>query len=369
MRKYLYPIFTILFFTNFLMAQSAPEPCDLQVRIGISICIDAPGCIIFQASPIGGTPPFTYEWENGVTTQSNPYFNPTNPYQGTCEAVTVTDVNGCTAKTGLIFNAGQTPPDFGLTPDTIIVEGTPINFDVSDNDTLPGVNYELVQSPTYGEVTFDGNGQGTYTPDTDYCGPDYFTYLVVDDSCHYSENITVTVFNGPCDKVFVTSSDCNNGCTGSAFFYHQGVFIPPLNYNWSNGGTDRTVSGLCSGNAAVTVTDDIGNSMVYQFVIEDRALEITIDGIDVACQSSRIRLSPVYSQTTGEDLFFTWSGPGIYSTIQHDTTQLVRLGQPNDDNIFQLITSASNGCTDTAFHTVTVLESPYITICFVRLIR
>ena len=99
-------------------------------------------------------------------------------------------------------------------------------------------------------------------------------YFVFDNNCHYSESVTVDIFNGPCAKIFLTSNDCNNVCTGSAFFYNQGIFTPPLTYNWSNGGTDESVDGLCAGTTELTVTDALGASDVYQVEVENAVLQL-----------------------------------------------------------------------------------------------
>ncbi|MFK8007155.1 MAG: cohesin domain-containing protein [Saprospiraceae bacterium] len=347
-------------FANLAYAQILPEPCDFQVEIGVGICLDPPGCIIFKANPIGGTPPYTYEWDNGKTTKNNGFFNGVNPYQGTCEVVTVTDSKGCVAVAGKIHDF-VADPVYILIPDTINADGTPTNFDVSTNDVSQIANYELAQPPSFGTITFDNNGQGIYTPDPNACGSDYFRYYAFSNDCHYSDLVTVDIFNGPCAKIFLTSNDCNNACTGSAFFYNQGIFTPPLTYSWSNGGTDESIDGLCAGTTELTVTDALGASDIYQIIVDDVFMDVSINAMDEACQNTKIHLTPSYSQSPSGDLNFTWSGNGIGSYIQFDTSLIVYPGHPDStNNIFQLILNSSNGCSDTAFHNVNVLESPYV---------
>ncbi|MFK7775639.1 MAG: T9SS type A sorting domain-containing protein [Saprospiraceae bacterium] len=349
-----------ILFTNYIFAQAFPEPCDFQVEISNAICFDPPGCVVFKANPVGGTQPFTYEWSNGVTSKNNVYFNPNNSYMGTCEVVTVTDSKGCVAINGKIWD-NIVDPVYLLIPDTIYPGGTPTNFDVSINDISQVNNYEISQPPSFGTITFNNNGQGIYTPDADACGPDYFRYFVFDNSCNYSDLVTVDIFNGPCAKIFLNSNDCNNACTGSAFFYNQEVLTPPLTYNWSNGGTDASVDNLCMGTTELTVTDALGASDVYQIEVENASLDVSIIAVDESCQTTKIHLTPSYSQSPEGELDFKWSGNNVYSYIQFDTTLFANPGHPDSiDNIFQLIINSSNGCSDTAFHNVNVLESPRI---------
>lgn len=49
-------------------------------------------------------------------------------------------------------------------------------FELYSSDKPEGTLYEVTTQPANGMVTFDGDGNFVYTPDTDYTGPDYFYY-------------------------------------------------------------------------------------------------------------------------------------------------------------------------------------------------
>lgn len=67
-------------------------------------------------------------------------------------------------------------------------------------------------------------------------------------------------------KATITSSNsgcnpANGACNGQATAIPSG-FFPPFTYNWSNGQTNATASGLCGGSYSVTVSDSIGNMVI-----------------------------------------------------------------------------------------------------------
>src|SRR5262249_46858439 len=60
---------------------------------------------------------------------------------------------------------------------TVSVPGLLANDSDVDGDPLTSV---LVSNPTHGTLTLNGDGSFTYTPATNYNGPDSFTYQVSD---------------------------------------------------------------------------------------------------------------------------------------------------------------------------------------------
>ncbi len=359
MQKHLRFVFLLIFLPHVLIAQILPEPCTIQAEMSLGICFDPPGCWTFSVETIGGIGPYTYSWSNGSTSDSYVYSNPQNPYMGSCESVTVTDGNGCIAIIGDVHNI-QDPPTFSLMPDTILADPGPTGFDISLNDFIDTVFYELVQPTNFGTIVFNENGSGTYTPDGNWCGPDYFRYLVRDTMCNYSDIVTATIINGPCAGILLTDKACNGTCTGGALFYNQGVFVPPLSYAWSNGETDVFSTGLCGGNVSVTITDAMGTMETYNAEVEEATLETSILGLDQSCQNNKVFLEPQYIQSPSGNVDFFWSGPGIYSSLQYDTTQLQYPGHPDSVNVFQVIINSTNGCSDTASHIVNAIDAPRI---------
>jgi hypothetical protein len=85
--------------------------------------------------------------------------------------------------------------------DTITaIEDTSISGDLASNDTPgDGANqWALASGPSHGTVTVNPDGIFTYTPDSDYNGPDSFTYTITDangDVDTATANITVGAVN------------------------------------------------------------------------------------------------------------------------------------------------------------------------------
>jgi large repetitive protein len=63
------------------------------------------------------------------------------------------------------------------------------------NDTGTGITVKSNTDPSHGTVTVNADGGYTYTPDTDYSGPDSYTYTIVDNlgaTLTATVNLTVT---------------------------------------------------------------------------------------------------------------------------------------------------------------------------------
>ncbi len=80
-------------------------------------------------------------------------------------------------------------------------EGTSAEISVLLNDIYTGEGELYVDSilefPTHGEITINKGGAVTYTPEKDFFGTDYFTYVVCDNSdpqiCAESDEVVITV--------------------------------------------------------------------------------------------------------------------------------------------------------------------------------
>jgi len=72
-----------------------------------------------------------------------------------------------------------------------------LTLSAADPDNGPeALTYEIVENPAHGTLAGD-LPDVTYTPDTDYCGSDSFTFKAFDGAL-YSETATVSITVGPC---------------------------------------------------------------------------------------------------------------------------------------------------------------------------
>jgi CSLREA domain-containing protein len=99
----------------------------------------------------------------------------------------------------------NTPPvavddDYSVDEDSALAEPAPgvlTNDTDADGQTLTAA---LVTGPANGELTLNGDGSFSYTPNADYCGPDTFTYTAndgIDDSNVATVTLTVNPVNDP----------------------------------------------------------------------------------------------------------------------------------------------------------------------------
>lgn len=189
----------------------------------------------------GGTPPYTYSWSNGGTTQS--ITGLATGYYG----LTVTDANGCFGTSGG-YVSGSTPINAtyaatassctsatgsatlsvsgGTAPYTITWNTSPVQTGLTASN-LPAGNYSFHITDATGCTR---NGIAVIPP------------VHVISAAFTAVNATCTQANG---SLQVTPSG------GTA----------PYTYSWSNGAATATASGLAAGSYSVAITDNAGCSV------------------------------------------------------------------------------------------------------------
>ncbi|MBE9061110.1 S-layer family protein [cf. Phormidesmis sp. LEGE 11477] len=94
------------------------------------------------------------------------------------------------------------------------IEDTAVVIDVLDNDSdIEGdtLSFETVGAAANGEVTINGDGTLTYTPDAGFSGNDSFTYTINDGNGGISEAATVAVSVGALNDAPVANNDDFSG--------------------------------------------------------------------------------------------------------------------------------------------------------------
>ncbi len=237
------------------------------------------------ANPSGGTPPYTYEWENaanpGVIISNNQTAN--NLGQGTY-CVTVTDNNNCTI-TGCIdvFH----PPDhvagnvtqhthiscFGFDDGIITVDGwggtTPYDYYWEDD-----LGNNIGNGPT-----ISGLGPGDY-------------FLTITDALLFEWDTIISIIE-PTELVLINISsvdvECYSFATGNAEVTVSGG-TPAYTYYWENSsgvyfGNTSLIAGITADSYYVTISD--ANSCTIEAdteIIEpDELLIISVDANDLLC--------------------------------------------------------------------------------------
>jgi len=188
------------------------------------------------ANPAGGTPPYTFKWDNNQTTAIA-----TNLGAGP-HTVTVTDSKGCTAVASV--QIGQTQ---GPTVTATVNNNATCTTLGSANATATGGTspYVYLWSNGANTATVNGLSAGTYNVTVTDAG-----------GCSAAASVTITQSGVP---NVVISSSTGAGCImiGSATAGSTGG-TPPYTFKWSNGAMGATISNLGPGTYTVTVTDAAG---------------------------------------------------------------------------------------------------------------
>ncbi len=241
-------------------------------------------------SSIGGTPPFTYIWSNGATTQSLNNV-PAGPYD-----VTITGANGCT----MVANTA------------IDDEPLPINYvgtvtDYSSCDTSSNGGITLVLMPA--NLSYQWSNGVSSTILTNLAPGDYTVTISAGGTCVEVETYNIAnVAAYPVIPIVPTSSRCGLS-NGSADMTVNGGATAPFTYLWSNGATTQDLSNMIADTFFVTVTSSVGCSVSNQVIIPNTNDTIKIesailDNISCATPTGAIdlNLTPLDTAYT-----FIWS--------------------------------------------------------------
>ena len=224
-------------------------------------------------SVIGGAMPYTYNWNNGFSTNEDI----SNLLAGTYQVI-VTDANGCKDSTSIQVNDPM-PLNLSVVQDSLVTCFGDANGAI--NTTITGgtgtyiYNWDngigAIEDPnglsagTYNLTVTDGNGC-TATETITLSQPGIFIAVVVSD----------TTYNG-----FDVS--CNGASDGRINLTTAGGTMP-YSYIWSTGDTIPDLDSLASGNYSVTVTDTLGcEETTSIFLSEPIAIFSSATHIDPTC--------------------------------------------------------------------------------------
>ncbi len=212
----------------------------------------------------GGTPPYSYEWNNGSTNMTITDLAP-----GTY-TVTVNDSNGCNAVASV---------DVGGSPDVeVMLTGGDVSCDSGNDGFAAAVGFAGTPPYTY---LWDN---GVTTPVNPDLSPGVYT-VTVTDSKDCTVSGSVTVGGAPVLDILISGFDpnCVGESSGSVNASPVGG-TPPYDIIWSTGATTNTVASLPAGTYSVTITDDQGCSATSSVTLNDPpAISISIDPINASC--------------------------------------------------------------------------------------
>ncbi|MBI2966919.1 MAG: gliding motility-associated C-terminal domain-containing protein [Bacteroidetes bacterium] len=317
------------------------QPPQLTVNISSSTNITCAGLCNGGASSAaaGGSPPYTYLWDNGEKTA---------PADSLCagnHVITVTDSKGCTA-----------------TDNVTITEPAPLTSSVSSviNVTCFGsCNGSATINPSGGTPPYtyawSGGACTTCQTNTILCAITYFVTVTDNKGCTNTNSATIAQPTAlTADITYSTNANCFGACSGMAGVSASGG-TPPYTYLWDDplAQTNDTASGLCAGFYTVTLWDNNGcDTTDTVSIIEPAVISLTTnvscsglcDGIAVGTPSGG---TPPY--------IFQWYDSIPWVIIPGETDSFM---DSLCTGTYCLITSDNNGCPDT---TCMSIDLPSIT--------
>ncbi len=301
------------------------EPGELAITVDSVtdiVCLDAlTGAIDISVS--GGTPPYSYTWDNGITTEDLTGI-PAGNYN-----IEVVDDNNCFTDIDITVD----PPADPLTLDNITITDASAYL-ASDGaiamDIIGGTLPYIIQWT---------NSNGTVIGDTatitGLTADDYTLSVNDANGCNITQNYMV----GQPDIVeeTITPPICNGDANGSiSLIVNQGNGT--FTYSWSNGETTQNISGLAAGSYTVTINGLPNGEVVRTYeVLDPVPLVVDLGGDRVLCAGQVLELD-----ATLEDpgAIYQWSSDNGFASNEPVVT-LTEAGN------YSLTLSLPTGCTAT----------------------
>jgi gliding motility-associated-like protein len=230
------------------------QPAVLNVNITASalVCFGNGGGSA-TANTTGGTSPYSFQWSNGQTSDTATGLN------AGLISVVVTDANSCqqVAQTNM-----TQPPILAATQVTVTNVSCSGGSDGTATISGSGGTAPYTFAWPNGQNTATATGLGTGTT----------TATVTDaNGCSTTINVILTApFALQVTQIVATNISCRGGNNGAAAAFINGG-SSPYDFNWSNGGTGQSVTGLAAGTYQLTITDGNGCTAQSSIILSEPA--------------------------------------------------------------------------------------------------
>ncbi len=267
----------------------------------------------------GGTPPYTYQWSNGITTEDN-HNIPAGVYY-----LTVTDYHNC-----------QVADSFEVTqPDTL-------------SSSFTSVTPVLCYGGNTGQahlIVTGGTSPYSYLWDDSYTEPNNDSlyagsHIVTITDAYGCQNIDTVVITQPLPLSAAIDSTVNVLCYGGNDGFARCVAsggVPPYTYLWDGGANTESVDTLMAGYHSVTVTDYNGCVTTTDVNIgQPPLLELSMPSSYDVCHG---QYQDVICSVTGgtPPYSYYWNG------VEGDSLLTIH---PDADYDITAVVTDSHGCTD-----------------------
>ncbi|MBK9338508.1 MAG: SprB repeat-containing protein [Lewinellaceae bacterium] len=316
------------------------------------------GSANLDANPSGGTPGYTYVWDNMLPAQE---MNTVTPPATTTYNVTVTDANSCTAVAAKTITVNPTltaaiaATDMsGYSSDMIVCPGGSATLDADPNGGTPGYTYvwdnmlaaqemNTVTPPattTYNVTVTDANGCTAVAAKTITVNPALSAVIAATDASGVANDMIVCPGG---------SANLDANPTGGS---------PGYNYTWDNdltGNTDmHTVTPVATTTYNVTITDNVGcTTTAAKTITVNPALSAVIAATDASGVANDMIVCPggsanLDANPTGGTAGYTYAWDNSLPAQEMHTVT------PVATTTYNVTVTDVNGCTAVAAKMITV---------------
>ncbi|MEM6964221.1 MAG: gliding motility-associated C-terminal domain-containing protein [Bacteroidota bacterium] len=340
--------------TDALGCSATATECVDGPNLMVTVTTTPNGCMgdnmgTATAVATGGTPPYTYMWENATMFplgDSTTIIGLTNGIY----CVTVTDANGATATAcGEVTGSGGVGSSATATNITCPGDndGTATASGIGGAPGLLGYEYSWSTDPSADTTqTITGLSAGTYTVTvTDQTG------------CTSTSEVTVTEPSSIITTGTITTDPTTQGGNDGAIDLMVSGGTPGYTYLWSNGATTQDLTGLTAGCYTVTITDANDCTATAEHCIDDPlmpppSVSLSIFSTPDSCTVAMDGTATVVVNTGTSPFTFEWQD-NSGALMGNDSTIT---GIP--EGTYTVIVTDANNFADTLSVDVDILSGP-----------
>ena len=299
---------------------------------------------------LGGVPipltDYNYQWysvNGGTSTAIGSNDSVLSQLQAGNYTVQITDNNGIT-KLSALFTIGQPAPL------AIVIQTIPLACNSDTNSVATALVSGGTQPYSYNWSTGD-----TSTVIGGLAAGGYFLFVTDSNSCQAQQTASVTSPAGLVVDSVVTNPSCSGRCDGSVVLTANGG-AGGYTYTWTagggsapSGGGGSSLTGLCTGNYAVQVSDQNGCMVAQNYQLVDPPSVAVNAGQNTTLCTGQVYNANAAIADTGAQ--YAWTGPDGFNS----TAAAVSL---TDTGMYWIRVTNSTGCSGLDSFTLSQIDQP-----------